>query len=101
MTITEVKARNREAGQHWFSPSTMRFFRSKVARWTKTAADGRVYFVSSEQFVGSSGIASPRQYTVRVQQLDGSIDTIGEFQAYETLAEAKRAAAEASKGEAK
>ena len=92
MTITEVKARNREAGQYCFSPSTMRFFRSKVARWTTTAADGRVYFVSSEQFVGSSGVASPRRYTVRVQKHDGSIDTVGEFQGYETLSDAKRAA---------
>jgi len=48
---------------HYFEPGTMRFFRSRVLSY---AFDGKteVYFVTSEQFVGST-MTKPRRYTVR------------------------------------
>jgi hypothetical protein len=63
-TISEIRAANKGAGLHFFSPSTMRFFSSKVER-TVYQGDGGVFFVTSEQFVGSDGIAQPRAYKVR------------------------------------
>ena len=67
---------------YWFEPGTMRFFRSRVS---ETVYPGG-YFVTSEQ--GPNGV---RRYSVR-QCVDGSISTVGEFQAYQTAAQAHRAA---------
>ena len=77
-TIQEIKQRNRNAGHHFFDESTMRFFNSRVSE--KTFGD---YFVTSEK--GPSGI---RAYTVRYQDENGHIQTVGEFQQYATLQEA-------------
>lgn len=77
-----IRSRNAIRGHHFFEPGTMRFFRSRAASYGYLAADGKVYFVTSEQFTGSDGRASPRRYSVCVQNPDGDIDTVGEFQAY-------------------
>jgi hypothetical protein len=79
---------------HWFSPDTLRFFRSRVAQGGYVTPDGaRVYFVSSEQF----DYNSPRLYTVRVQDRQtGAIDTLGEFQQYGSRNTADRAAQKAA-----
>ena len=81
--MSEVRAANHAAGQHWFSPETMRFFRSRIG---KTLYGGR-YFVSSEQY----DYDAPRLYTVREVLPDGSINTVGDFQGYATSADARRA----------
>src|SRR5258708_36718413 len=49
---------------HYFDPSTMRFFRSRVL-WQVFCGKDEVYFVTSERFVGSDGYGKPRYYTVR------------------------------------
>lgn len=84
--IRQIEYANTSAGQYFFSPSTMRFFRSKVA--SRTVINGR-YFITSEQFDDDS----PRLYTIRRANDDGTISTIGEFQQYETVTAAKAAAA--------
>ena len=61
--ISRIKQSNRERGFHFFDSSTMRFFRSRVLSQTFEGKDA-VYFVTSEQFVGSECTA-PRKYTVR------------------------------------
>lgn len=81
--MNEVRRANKDRGHHWFEPSTLRFFRSRVG---DTLYGGR-YFVSSEQF--DDGY--PRLYTVREAMSDGSIETVGEFQEYETRDQAIRA----------
>jgi len=81
--VHEIKQANRAAGYHFFEPSTMRFFRSRVG---DTVYGGR-YFVTSEQFDWSS----PRLYTVRVANDDRTIDDVGGFQAYPTHTAAVRA----------
>jgi len=48
---------------HYFDKSTMRFFRSRVLLSAFPGKD-EVYFVTSEQFVGSTE-TKPRRYTVR------------------------------------
>jgi hypothetical protein len=83
--IRQIEYANTSAGHHFFDKSTMRFFRSKIA--SQSVINGR-YFITSEQFDASS----PRLYTIRVANDDGTIDTVGEFQAYETVQAAKRAA---------
>lgn len=77
VSMDEIRARHRG---HWFSPDTMRFFRSRVGGYGFGAGEA-VYFVSSEQFT-SRDYTAPRKYTVRVLDADGRVDTVGEFQAY-------------------
>src|SRR6266542_1306388 len=62
-TIETIKAKNREAGQHFFDGSTMRFFRSRVEPQTFEGKGG-VFLVASEQFVMGDD-ARPREWTVR------------------------------------
>jgi len=62
-TIDRIQQTNRERGFHFFDSSTMRFFRSRVLSQT-LEGNNAVYFVTSEQFVGSEYTA-PRKYTVR------------------------------------
>lgn len=87
-SIAEIKAANASIGAHFFEPATMRFFNSKIA--SRTVYGGR-YFITSEQFVGSDHVAQPRMYTLRACY-NGAIDTIGDFQQYRTIEEAKAAA---------
>ena len=49
---------------HYFDKETMRFFRSRVLSQVFPGKE-EVYFVTSEQFVGSNGIPAPRMFTVR------------------------------------
>ena len=83
-TIKEIKQANKEAGQHWFDADTMRFFNSRIL----SPVIGGRYFVSSEKYDDGS----PRLYTIRIANDDGTIDTVGDFQGYETADKAKRAA---------
>jgi hypothetical protein len=91
MTIDQIKSANRKAGCFFFSPDTMRFFRSRVGS-TVYQGPGGVYFVTSEQFVPSRGRPAPRLYTVRVfDPATGEVDTAGEFNSL-TKGRAQRAA---------
>lgn len=75
---------------HWFSPSTLRFFRSKVYdRVWLHPTEQKVFFVSSEQ----RGNLTPRRYTVRVYDVaTDSISTATEFGQYATKRAADAAA---------
>ena len=88
-SIDHIKVANAERGHYFFDPATMRFFRSKIA--SRSVINGR-YFITSEQFDATS----PRLYTIRICHDDGTIDTVGEFQQYETVAAAKRVASQLS-----
>jgi hypothetical protein len=82
MKISDIMERNRDIGHHFFDPDTLAFFRGKVLADTFGP-----YFVTSEQARGES-----RRYTVRQALPDGSIETVGMFQQYETRAAALAAA---------
>lgn len=87
--VTALRAaytRMAEPEAHWFSPDTMRFFRSRLER-TAYVGPGGVFFVTSEQFSDES----PRLYSVRVWR-GSKIDTTGEFQGYRSLEAAREAA---------
>ena len=79
-------------GRHWFDADTLRFFRGRLAAGGYQAADGSVYFVSSEQNHGM-GAPYPRLYTVRrLSGPKGNVETVGEFQQYRTTGAATAAA---------
>lgn len=87
-TYADLRRRNKAAGHHWFSPATLRFFRTHL----EGSPYGGDVFVTSEQFVGSDGTADPRRYTVRRMLEDGTVETVGDFQQHDTLDDARRAA---------
>lgn len=80
-TIREIKEANRAAGHHFFEPSTMRFFNSRILR----GVIGGRYFVTSEKF--DEGY--PRLYTVRECRPDGDIIAVSEFQQFDTPSKAR------------
>ena len=97
-TIRDIKRMNKNSGLHWFSPDTMRFFRSRVGDKVYQG-NGGVYFISSEQFVGSDGRSGERMYTVRkFDPVTASIDTVGDFNKL-TYQQARYAASKLAKDE--
>lgn len=90
-SLDEIKQANEQAHRHWFSKDTMRFFSSRIgARVYPDHSCRRTLFVSSEQ-----PPHGPRHYSVRAAIWDtGHIETVGEFGAYRTGAQAHRAAQE-------
>lgn len=77
-----ARANNDAAGFYFFSPDTMRFFRSRLC--------GRMYgrfFVTSER-----GPYAVRRYTVRRSDPDGAVSTFSTFQQHTTRDSAIRAA---------
>jgi hypothetical protein len=91
ISIQQIRRANEEiANGHWFTPEAKRFFDS---RWSDTATltGLKAYFVSSEQF-RNGAYSESRKYSVRVCDMaTGRIDTVGEFQAYGTPAQAQAA----------
>lgn len=75
------------AGSHWFDADTMRFFRTRVGQFFPTP--GGAYFVTSEE---APSDARPRRWSVRYIGDDGTITTVGDFQAYGTPRQAKAVA---------
>ena len=82
-TVDDIRSANSVRGYHFFDKDAMRFFDSRLSE----EVYGGKYFITSERFDSRS----PRLYTIRMVNDDASIDTIGEFQQYETLAKAKSA----------
>lgn len=82
-SMAEVKAANKALGHYWFSPSTMKFFKTKI----ETSLIRGRYFITSEMNFNNTG----REYTIREASSNGAINTIGEFQKYKTLKAAKAA----------
>lgn len=75
-TINEAKERNTNAGYHWFSPESLRFFSSRLPK-TVLPVDNGALFVSSERCGGQAA-----RFTVRFIHDDGHVETVGEFQQY-------------------
>ena len=85
--VDQLKRYNRERGLYYFSPETMRFFRSRVAPGVINTWEG-VVFITSEQF----DYNSPRLYTARIIREDGTVDNLAgcEFQQFENLYHARK-----------
>lgn len=94
----EVKRRAEKHHSHFFDKDTMRFFSSRVSELMWVDGDRKdyqtnpIYFITSEQDRGPyQHSGSVRAFTIRRIDADGDIDTIGDFQGYSTLNEARRA----------
>lgn len=94
--MDDVRRANAQRGHHFFEAGALRFFRSRIG----TELYGGRYFVTSEQFVPSSGRPEPRRYTIREVTPDGSIETVGDFQQYGSGSAARRAIRSLVNGEA-
>jgi len=91
MTIDDIRRANAHAGKFFFSPGALRFFASRIGR-TVYEGSGGVYFLTSEQFIASSGWRDARRYTVRqFHPATGDVDTTGQFNVH-TQAQAARLA---------
>jgi hypothetical protein len=92
MGIREIMYKNREKGFHFFDPSSMRFFESRVGR--KTYGKQSNYFITSEQFLYSdpyTGVRQdrPRRYSVR--KIDWNTGQIGEGSRFQQFRSSKTA----------
>jgi len=80
-SMYEAMQVHEDTGGYWFSPGARRFFRSFWGSFdyiTRT-------FISSERFDD----ASPRRFSLRLFSVDfSSIETISEFQEFDTRAQA-------------
>lgn len=87
VTRAEMKRLYAATGGYFFEPATMSFFNSRIAERV-LEVDGQYVFVTSEKYEDD-----PRRYSVRYWNGQSrSIDTVGEFQQYETREEAAKAA---------
>jgi hypothetical protein len=83
-TLAEIRRANAATGQSWFSPSTMRWFSSRVEAGPYL---GR-YFITSE---APPGREEDRRFTLRCADDDGTISTLGAFMAHATKQAAREA----------
>lgn len=96
-TMADVKRSNREAGFHFFDRATMRFFDSRVESGLYRGPGG-VYFITSEQFHGSTG-SQARMFTVRkFDTATGDVDTCGKFNELRFIEDARDLARQLAKG---
>jgi hypothetical protein len=84
-SIQQIAHYNKSKGQHFFDPSTMRFFNS-VLYPNIINRNGLICFVTSEA-EPSMGIA--RKFTARALLQNGHVEDLGEFQQFETEADAR------------
>lgn len=95
-TIDDIQAAHNATGGHFFSPSAMRFFGSRIL--SPVFPGG--YFVTSERDTGPAPAAwhGERRYTVRVCRPDGDIDTVSDYGQFDTRAAALSWAREYARG---
>lgn len=91
---TAAIRRHSDGETHFFAPSSMRFFRSRIGQNAYVTVNPyKTLFVTSEQFIDSRGNADRRLYTVRSYDCRTyDIDTIGKFQEYRTARAANKSA---------
>jgi hypothetical protein len=93
-TIDEIRAAHMASGGHFFSPSTMRFFSSRIL--SPVFPGG--YFVTSERDSTGHAWDGERRYTVRVCRPDGQIDTVSDHGQFSTRSAALTWAREYARG---
>ena len=89
--IQEVEKRSEKGAKYFFSPDSMRFFSSRISElcWMQNSD---IFFITSEADKSNIKHAgSVRAFTVRKSSSSGNITTVGEFQGYETIAQARAA----------
>jgi len=94
-TLERFKAANARLGFHFFDRASDRFFSTRYASdLIRDAATGREFFITTEKHESPYlDHVEPRLATIREALRDGSVNTIGEFQAHKSPAEARKALA--------
>lgn len=88
ISIETVKRINAKFGFHYFSRETLRFFSSRISTCAYQIGN-KAYFITSEKNTFTAN--NPRKYSIRVMDLtNGNIDTIGEFQEFNSHREAMK-----------
>jgi hypothetical protein len=82
-SVDDIRKASLDSGHHWFSPSTMRFFGSRVY---SDLVGGR-FFISSEM----DAQGTSRRYTIREALPCASIETVSGFQEFASLRDARKA----------
>lgn len=85
MTLSEFRYLNKSTGHNFFERKTMKFFNSRL----ESSMYGGRYFITSEQYIGIDDIMRPRKFTVRQANDDGSVTTVGEFQKFNYVEDAR------------
>jgi len=83
-TIQGIIRANQTAGQHFFESSTMRFFNSTIY----PRVYGGCYFITGERY----DELHPERFTIRLALDNGHVKTVGDFQGFDTHADAERVA---------
>ena len=80
---------NKETGRavDWYGPGAMRFFGTSLPKWAYTYGLGSYLFVTGERDTYGDG---PRLFTIRIQLPDGEVETVGEFQQWDSREDATR-----------
>jgi len=78
--MVQIKKANEAISHCWFSEATMNFFNTNI----ESGVFYGKYFITSERHPGKS-----RHFNIRMANEDGSIDTIGDFNKFSTLAAAR------------
>ena len=92
--VDDIKRNCEFAGSHFFDKSAMRFFNSRLLDQVYHVPNSKdLYFITSEQFIDhTTGDKQPRLYTIRKYNHETiQIETIGEFQQYSSVYNAKKA----------
>ena len=74
--MARIIAANEAAGHHFFEPATMQFFNSTVY----PRVFGGRYFITGERFDEHH----PEQFTIRVALDNGHVNTVGDFQGFDS-----------------
>lgn len=81
-SIEEIQSANRDAGQFWFTPGTMAFFRTRI----ESEVIAGYWFITSEE-----GPIGERRFSIRVADDQGMVDTVGQFMGYDSAQAAREA----------
>lgn len=84
LTIAEMKRKNEEVGDHWFSKGAMDFFNTRI----EAGPNVKNIFITSEAMEPDA----ERKYTLRwFVENTSKVRTLGEFCEFDTLEEARKA----------
>ena len=87
--MDDLRRRSQEAGDDFFAKTGSDFRCTRVESYLI----GHQYFITSELVPGDAS-GRDRRYTIRRGRTDGHIETEGEFQAYESIQEARKSVQE-------
>lgn len=79
--LKEFKEAHKAQGGHFFDPSSMRFFNSKIESGLLGGRRDQQVFITSERY----DLNSPKKYTIRHAMPSGEVRDIGDFQEFDTL----------------